>query len=803
MAKRRKKKKSNAFPKVILFLLVLACVAIVGFVYVKYNPMVQDTNNDIEEISKYLDENILLEATDDLVFPTSLKDYASIILKWSTKNEEIISETGKVTRPSFSEGDKKVTVKVDYVIENNDSLFNLAWGFLGTKELSKQFTIIVKANEATALEKVNTIEAGILVPEYTNCNIGLVLEDKIFESVSIEWITSNEKIINNKGEKQGLGEATLTVKLSCGDVEKTNSYNIKVGEELPVITDLEVSFDSLKKGSYSGDLETNNIKFVNAIFAEDEEGKVDEEGISENVDKVVRIKSTKELNGYFETTKSILNPKEISFRYGLKSSDSSKVNKNSFIKVYYSLDQENWTLLSEDKITSSKVDYKKELNLETEVYFKVEFVTEYAELTLDIDDFKVVRSINKDDVISALNKSFSPKFSLSKVLPLTTIYGGVIEWTSSNKEIVSDFGKVNRKEETSKVNLTSKIKGFESEINVNFEASVQGTNSVTPVEVYFIDLGKYGLSDCGESIYIKYGNIDVLIDAGDDIKTSNQAIKEVIDLYSEDKIFEYIIATHPDSDHIGGMPFVFENYEVKNLIQFEGEHTSNLYKEYVNAYENEGCTECSALESFNNENGCKRVIDLGSDVYIEILNTQNYEGKETNTRSVVCVLDAYGIRTLLTGDADNGHNSNLENDYKDTVGDIDILKAVHHATANGTTSAFLEAVDPETVIVCNGNYLGNKHGHPSPDAINRIYQYDSSIEIYAIVGGDSEECSETSSGSYKCDVNDGMVDRNGTIKLTINESGYSISSEYYEDKPLEFSSTNYWKNNPLKEYAYQ
>ena len=41
-------------------------------------------------------------------------EFTGIILKWSTKNEEIISETGKVTRPSFSEGDKKVTVKVDY-----------------------------------------------------------------------------------------------------------------------------------------------------------------------------------------------------------------------------------------------------------------------------------------------------------------------------------------------------------------------------------------------------------------------------------------------------------------------------------------------------------------------------------------------------------------------------------------------------------------------------------------------------------------------------------------------------------------
>ena len=118
----------------------------------------------------------------------------------------------------------------------------------------------------------------------------------------------------------------------------------------------------------------------------------------QNVDKVVRIKSTKDSSGYFVTTKSILNPKEISFRYGLKSSDASKVNKNSFVKVYYSLDNENWTLLTENKITSDKVDYKKELDINNEVYLKVEFVTEYAELTLDIDDFKVTRSINNNDV---------------------------------------------------------------------------------------------------------------------------------------------------------------------------------------------------------------------------------------------------------------------------------------------------------------------------------------------------------------------------------------------------------------------
>ncbi len=48
-----------------------------------------------------------------------------------------------------------------------------------------------------------------------------------------------------------------------------------------------------------------------------------------------------------------------------------------------------------------------------------------------------------------------------------------------------------------------------------------------------------------------------------------------------------------------------------------------------------------------------------------------------------------------------------------------------------------------------------------------------------------------------------MVDRNGTIKLTIDETGYSINSEYYGDNPLELSSTNYWKTNPMRKYSYQ
>ena len=151
------------------------------------------------------------------------------------------------------------------------------------------------------------------------------------------------------------------------------------------------------------------------------------------------------------------------------------------------------------------------------------------------------------------------------------------------------------------------------------------------------------------------------------------------------------------------------------------------------------------------------MITLGEEVYIEIINTQNYEQKENNARSVVCVLNAYGVRTLFTGDADN-NSSELEKAYMNVVGDIDILKVVHHGTRNGTTKEFLETVKPEVAIVCNGNYFGNKHGHPTYEALERIYEYNSNTQVYAIVGGDAENCQMTTSGSYKCEPTDYMLD---------------------------------------------
>ena len=187
------------------------------------------------------------------------------------------------------------------------------------------------------------------------------------------------------------------------------------------------------------------------------------------------------------------------------------------------------------------------------------------------------------------------------------------------------------------------------------------------------------------------------------------------------------------------------------------------------------------------------MVNGPEDIFIEILDTTFYNEEENNARSIVCVLNAYGVRTLFTGDADNGAGD-LEGAYMNSVGNIDILKLVHHGTREGTTSEFLKAVDPEVCIVTNGNYFGNKHGHPTYEALSRIYAYDENINVYAVVGGDADNCELSSSNSYHCEPTDYTMDRNGMITITIDNNGYTINSEYFDTNKglVEIRDTEFW-----------
>lgn len=643
--------------------------------------------------------------------------------------------------------------------------------------------------EVTAEEKVSYVLENLYVPEITVTDVGLTTEVPLYPDVNITWKSLNPELISDSGEFIKNGEATLQALVSCDDYQENKDFLVTLNDSI-TFTFLEEDFNNISNVYATQPWKKGILAFKKANILNQKLRLY-----ANNADAETGIGA----KGIMEMEKDVINPKSLSFDYEFQ--DKSPTTGYFIdLNIYYSLDQGvTWSLL--ETISHDGNDTREKTidlsELTGAVRFLFSFETNYrSNKTILIDNLHIERFLNNEDVFSEFEKLIPKRVKESLILPRSTPYGGVVTWKSSFPSLFSNDGLVSTTNENTAVTLTATITGFSETLIAAHEIIVLGGEMVVPVEIFFIDIGKYGGSDTGEAIYIKIEDFDILIDSGE-YSASFQVIQEVIDENSNDQIIDYLFATHPDADHIGNMVRVFEYYQILNLVQFYGTHSTLTYQNYANAVKNEDLiTECTVSDAVNNRNGCTKTIDILDEVFIEIIDTKNYQSSDPNTRSIVFVLEAYGTRVLFTGDADIP-----EVDYMHEVGDIDILKAAHHGSKFGTNTPFLEVVDPEVVIITNGNYFGNKHGHPSWETINRIYKYDPWIEIYALVGGDADSCSLTGDDSYKCNVSDRFVDRNGTIKIVIDLAGYEISAEYHA-QPIELSETVFWKTHPKEQYSY-
>ena len=111
-----------------------------------------------------------------------------------------------------------------------------------------------------------------------------------------------------------------------------------------------------------------------------------------------------------------------------------------------------------------------------------------------------------------------------------------------------------------------------------------------PFTVHVIDVGQ------GDSILLKNGDHAMLIDAGE--RGNDQKILDYLRANSVEKL-DYIVATHPHSDHIGSMPKVIEGIEVDNVIMPKLPKsmvpTTSIYQKLIKAVKASGAKVISAL----------------------------------------------------------------------------------------------------------------------------------------------------------------------------------------------------------------
>ena len=223
------------------------------------------------------------------------------------------------------------------------------------------------------------------------------------------------------------------------------------------------------------------------------------------------------------------------------------------------------------------------------------------------------------------------------------------------------------------------------------------------LRVHFIDVGQ------GDATLIDYGQMEILIDGGD-----NKAGNTVVSYLSSyvDGPLDYLIATHPDADHVGGLDDVLAAFQVNEIIDSGYPATTKTYQKYWAAAQ----AEPDSILTFDED----RVIPLGPDTVLSVIETGD-AWTTPNDSSVVCQLICGNVTVLFTGDM----SQTAEQASLSLFGDVDVLKVAHHGSASSTCKEFLQVVNPEYAVV---SYLvGNSYHHPTLKALQRLFDQGTTV----------------------------------------------------------------------------
>jgi len=214
------------------------------------------------------------------------------------------------------------------------------------------------------------------------------------------------------------------------------------------------------------------------------------------------------------------------------------------------------------------------------------------------------------------------------------------------------------------------------------------------LDVYFIDVGQ------GDAILIDYGEYEMLIDGAPD-GSCVPFIREYVDGY-----LEVVVATHPHSDHIGGLDDVLRAFDVLEVVTNGAAAATNAYTNFAAAVAAEGCR-----QTIVRRNDTIRLADLE----LQVLHPYELVG-DANDDSIVLLLSYINVSFLFTGDITCDVEQEL---LRETcLLDVDVLKVAHHGSAYGTCEPFLDVTKPEIAIYSAG--VGNKYGHPADSTLMRL-----------------------------------------------------------------------------------
>ena len=255
------------------------------------------------------------------------------------------------------------------------------------------------------------------------------------------------------------------------------------------------------------------------------------------------------------------------------------------------------------------------------------------------------------------------------------------------------------------------------------------------LKVHFIDVGQ------GDATFIiTPNNSTILIDGGGNLTSSFDVGENTLIPYILDRGFssiDFVMISHFDYDHVGGILSLLENLEVKKIIISKQYEMTDNYEKF--------------LEIVCNKNidiilvGAGDKINIEKNLYFDILwPSKDFITENAINNNAIVAKMVYGkFNMLFTGDIEEIAEKEILKNYDKKVLNAVVLKVAHHGSKTSSTEEFLENVNPKIALIGVGK--NNNFGHPSGEVLYRLQEHN--VQLY-------------------------RTDLNGEIIINIKENGY-------------------------------
>ena len=270
----------------------------------------------------------------------------------------------------------------------------------------------------------------------------------------------------------------------------------------------------------------------------------------------------------------------------------------------------------------------------------------------------------------------------------------------------------------------AKIKPYFKKLVVIILIAILIANSCIHVQnhgkmiIYFIDVGQ------GDSTLIRTAkNKTILIDGGGSENSSFDVGEKTLLPYLLDRkitVLDYVVISHFDTDHCGGILYLMEHLKVKNIIISKQGKESGNYNKFKNIVLDKGISVIFVKK------GDKIKID--NETYMDILFPGNnlISDNILNNNSIVTKICYNNFSILFTGDVEEIAENEICSQYNTTNKlKANILKVAHHGSKTSSTAEFIKMVKPQIALIGVGEK--NKFGHPNDGVIQRLKNMNTKI----------------------------------------------------------------------------